>query len=529
MAQLTPRRDLRAVAAVAGGLLGGCSAESDAPQALEQATAPTLRFEVEALPEGAESYGSALAAPGDVTGDGLPDLLVSASSEGANNEGAVYLLAGEEGGLSSVPVLSFTGAEETQRGVELLAPGDVNGDGHADLLVVDGGPASPQNTQLYLGTGDPSAPFPASPDHTFAPLFDSFGSPGRELQAAGDLNGDGYDDVVACALGADTLHILWGGPSVGGTVESVPVSDFGIAGGCRVGAGGDITGDGYPDIALGDDETSRFGVFPGGPSGVARVASGWTTAVTSWDSRFSFPRHLAVVGDINGDGLADIAAVCLYFSEEWYDVGYTFLYAGSADPDLGPHMARASMAQHVLAAGNLDGLGPDEVLLLHESLSLEFDVYAEVVWGDDDMEEWPSTERLQVDDRQLFGHTGVVVGDLDGDGIDELVVSALYGAGIYLVRSIVSSTPDDDTATPTDSGTSPDSGAPDTVDSGESNQEPAPEDEPEEGVLDTASPGASPGGGAKAGGCSRAGLAPLGLWWGLFGGVLGWRRIRQHG
>jgi hypothetical protein len=527
MAQPTPHRRLQAVAALAGGLLGGCSAESNAPRPLEQATAPTLRFEVERLPDGSGGYGWALAAPGDVTGDGLPDLLVGAPGEGAHNEGAVYLVAGEEGGLSSPPVLIFTGAEDTRRGVQLLAPGDVNGDGHADLLARDEVPSRNPDTHLYLGTGDPSAPFPASPDHTFADLLDAFSPQGRELQAAGDLNGDGYDDVVACALGADTLHILWGGPSVGGTVESVPLSDFGIAGGCRVGAGGDITGDGYPDLALGDDETSRVGVFPGGPSGVAREASGWTEAVTSWDSRFSFPRHLAVVGNINGDGLADIAAVCLYFSDDWYDVGYTMLYAGSADPDLGPHMAKTSMAQHVLAAGNLDGRGPDEVVLLHEALSLEFAIYVQVVWGDPDMEEFPDTERLQEDGRDLYGHTGVLLGDLDGDGIDELVVSKLSGAGIYLIRSIVSSTPGDDTATPTDSGTSPDSGTPDTVDSGETSGEPTPEDDPEESVLDTASPGASPDGGAKAGGCSRAGLAPLGLWWGLLGGVLGWRRLRM--
>jgi hypothetical protein len=483
------------------------------------------RLVVDPLDEGPSGYGWGLAAPGDVTGDGIPDLLVGSPAEGSEGAGAVYLLAGTERGFSATPVLSWSGAAGAEAGRLLLAPGDVNGDGHPDLLATDGQPSWSQDTHLHLGTGDPAAPFSSTPDHTFEDLVGDHTLTGPELQAAGDLNGDGYDDVVGCALGADTLHILWGSPDPGGTVESVPVADFGISGGCRVGAGGDLTGDGRPDLALGDDEASRIGVFPGGADGVAREATGWTTALSSTDRHFSFPRHLTIVGDINGDGLDDIAAVGLYFSEDWYEVGYTLLYAGSGAPELGRSIGEVSLAEDVVDAGDLDGDGTDELLVVHELLAMEYAAFVELTWGEPHMAGVPRSERLTHRGRPLEASTAVLAGDLDGDGRGDLVVASGQHGKLFVLHTADFPEPED-TGGPGDSGGTGDTADPDTAaPSGSDTGAPSPEDSSDETTLDTAAPSSSSNRtGAKTGGCSRAGAAPLGLWWGLFGGLLAWRR-----
>jgi hypothetical protein len=123
------------------GLAPGCRSEANPTAPTTLVHPASERLVVDPLDEGPSGYGWGLAAPGDVTGDGIPDLLVGSPAEGSEGAGAVYLLAGTERGFSATPVLSWSGAAGAEAGRLLLAPGDVNGDGHFDLLATDGQPS----------------------------------------------------------------------------------------------------------------------------------------------------------------------------------------------------------------------------------------------------------------------------------------------------------------------------------------------------------------------------------------------------
>ncbi|CAM5323539.1 VCBS repeat-containing protein [Streptomyces purpurascens] len=179
-----------------------------------------------------DEYGMSLTV-GDFTGDGLADLAVGstgsdiwihegiakASGSGSHHELATGLQTGS--GLS---------------GALNLASGDLNGDGTADL-VVTGSEASTYDagTMIYLGSGSGLA------YQTFLK------SDAWDVAAVGDLNGDGYDDVVTAAPGTN-------GKSLGGSVSSW----LGSANGVRTQPQATINQD-TPGVPGADEEMDAFG------------------------------------------------------------------------------------------------------------------------------------------------------------------------------------------------------------------------------------------------------------------------------
>jgi hypothetical protein len=157
--------------------------------------------------------GSALSNAGDVNGDGFDDIIVGAKLTDAHGEaeaGVSYVVFGKAGGFGSVINVDeldgtngfrIEGAQEGDHlGIAVSNAGDVNGDGYDDLLV---GTESGGNTYLLFGSGT-----------GFAPTIDLAslsGSQGIRLEggftissvsAAGDVDGDGFDDIMIGASNA---------------------------------------------------------------------------------------------------------------------------------------------------------------------------------------------------------------------------------------------------------------------------------------------------------------------------------------
>ncbi|MBK7077011.1 MAG: FG-GAP repeat protein [Myxococcales bacterium] len=229
---------------------------------------------VEATPDGTLTAGSAgdvfgaVAIPGDLNGDGFADLAVGAYRFGATDTGRVYVYFGGAGATFNTGVDATISGTSANAQLNAAAGGDVNGDGYADLVVGSSEyPTGPGSVYVYLG--GPGA-FNTTSDARFtgAVAGDEQGS----SVAVGDVNGDGYADVVAGApnydgtsTGVGAAYVYLGsalpidttadGTLVGGAMQDY----FGMSVAC----GGDVNGDGFDDVVVGAHEQDTDGASAG--------------------------------------------------------------------------------------------------------------------------------------------------------------------------------------------------------------------------------------------------------------------------
>ena len=186
--------------------------------------------------------GGVRAAVGDVTGDGTLDLVTAAGPGGGPH---VKVFDGKTGAL----VRSFFAYDPAFRGGVEVAVGDVNRDGYADIITgagVGGGP----HVKVFSGK-----------DGTELRSFYAFDptSRGGVYVAAGDLNRDGYDDVIAGMGAGGTPRVAVFDGKSGGPLTTFLAFEPGFGGGVRV-AAADLNGDGVDDI-----------ITAAGPGGGPRV------------------------------------------------------------------------------------------------------------------------------------------------------------------------------------------------------------------------------------------------------------------
>jgi FG-GAP repeat len=285
-----------------------------------------------------ESAGQTVAAAGDVNGDGYQDALVSAPYEAVGRRGSVYVVFGHPGGglatLGDPAVAGFRidGPRGRTWRMPAVGVGDMDGDGLADIAVgtpTEAGPRDGGAVYIVRGKADGE---PVDLTTRADVLFRIAGSrpcPGRiggedvgqVVADAGDANRDGISDVAIlapgnCGEGSPTgsVYVVYG-KSAPGDIDLQHLGSGGIAargiwvGSADIAGVGDVNGDGLADVVagnLGYDTAAYAAVIPGrrggGTTNLARPAMKITSELCA-----SLGTSVAAAGDVNGDGLGDIA------------------------------------------------------------------------------------------------------------------------------------------------------------------------------------------------------------------------------
>jgi pimeloyl-ACP methyl ester carboxylesterase len=283
-----------------------------------------------------QAYGSAVAFAGDVNHDGYDDILVGdpSYSGNANQEGRVlFYFGGPSGPADDADEMIVGGSPGARFGAAIAAAGDVNHDGFADVVIgAPGGGVTgyPGSVMLFLGSPGGLSPVPSwSISQTGSFNF------GRVLKSAGDVNGDGNPDLIAGGqwFGNPVVFLYLG---TGSGFQSTPAWSAGegiVDSGAPVGSG-DFNHDGYGDVAVGNPFGGSPGqgsvsVYLGSPQGLNAVP-GW---VAHGSGSQSVGRAVAV-GDLNGDGFADVIAGGPGPVDFQTYEGVAFAYPGVGTPPL---------------------------------------------------------------------------------------------------------------------------------------------------------------------------------------------------
>ncbi|WP_328399375.1 VCBS repeat-containing protein [Streptomyces sp. NBC_00390] len=259
-------------------------------------------------------FGAALAS-GDLNNDGYADLVVGALGEDVGddtNGGTAVVIWGSTSGLFGARTIADPNASGHDWFGKALAIGDFSGDGKADLAVGSSG------KDIWIHKGGFTKSSGAASRYKLTTPLQSGSHHGAESLLSGDVNCDGSDDlVVNGTYNPDTSHmhyatLVYLGSASGLAFQDVLESD-------RQAALGDINGDGYDDVVtsawsggaggdnLGGSITTYFGGVEGIRTDAVQTIEQDTPGVPGadeWDDDFG---HALSLGDIDGDGLDDAA------------------------------------------------------------------------------------------------------------------------------------------------------------------------------------------------------------------------------
>ncbi len=410
--------------------------------------------------ENAEDHaGFIIDGAGDINNDGYDDLVMSATwaDNGGPNTGTVYVKYGPVSGtidLSTADAIIQNGFGHL--GESLCGAGDLDDDGYADILIgnpwdQDGGGPAAGAAYVFYGPVSGTTSVAAADAKLIGEEPDDYA--GWSTASAGDVNGDGYDDILVGAYqneagGADAgaAYLLWG-PVVGShdlsTADAIFVGEEpGDEAGTTVAGAGDIDGDGYDDVLVGSRLNSEVFTNAGASYLVYGPVSG-TVDLSSADAKFrgedtdDMASTVASAGDVNGDGFGDIFIGAQGHNTAVPDAGAAYVVFGpvsgtidlsTADVQLYGSAESAVAGFAVSSAGDVDDDGYSDLIVgayLDDTAGSNAGI-TYLFFGP-----LSGTMDLSDADALLFGvspdrsgRSLSSAGDTNGDGYDDLVIGA---------------------------------------------------------------------------------------------------------
>ncbi|MFN3939289.1 MAG: hypothetical protein ACK4IY_01800 [Chitinophagales bacterium] len=430
----------------------------------------TYSWQVESNQAGAE-MGKSVCAAGDVNGDGFDDVIVGAHyySDPEYHEGLALVYYGSAVGVEAAPAWQFApNSNNASLGVSVSKAGDVNGDGFDDIIVgartFSGDLSNEGKVFVFHGSADGLS---TEPDWT-AEGNQNNSDFGGTVSDAGDVNGDGYDDIIIGAIFFDNgqtdegrAYVYYG--SAFGITSMPTILEINMANvtfGSHVSGAGDVNGDGFDDVIVGcrkytngeNAEGAAF-LFEGSSSGLSETYS-WL-----YESNFAnakLGQSVSVAGDVNGDSFDDVIISAHNYSNPESDEGKVWAFYGSptglpAFPSWSyeSNQINALLGNQVSDAGDVNADGFDDIIVgsrefsngeISEGRAFVFYGSATGLKADD---VW-HTEINQAS--AFFGYSVAGAGDVNNDGADDLIIGAKYwdnseidegGAWVFLGENIL--------------------------------------------------------------------------------------------
>jgi FG-GAP repeat len=314
---------------------------------------------------GNESFGYSVDGAGDVNADGYDDLIIgtrNADSPSYQRTGKAEIRSGLDGSL----LYWWEGHEDrSQFGASVSGAGDVNADGFPDVIV--GEPqldsnGNPNAGKAFVYSGADGSLLYEFQGQMAAGLF------GSSVSAAQDVNADGYDDVIIGQPGANLGSAFVFSGADGSRLlllkSSVGLEEFGSS----VSDAGDVNRDGYCDLIVGAPSASTGGLTDAGKAFVFSGLDGsriykWTGLATSEN----FGASVSGAGDVNLDGYADLIVGAPGDSSTGIsNRGYASIYSGADGTRLyftQGETGYSSMGSSVSGAGDVNQDGYADIII----------------------------------------------------------------------------------------------------------------------------------------------------------------------